>query len=76
MATKRKIGATIALDGEKEFRSAVTKSTSALKTMKSEMSLVENQFKGQQNTMEALTAKHTWCDYFCRIIRRKCVCCF
>ena len=51
MATKRKIGATIALDGEKEFRSAVTKSTSALKTMKSEMSLVENQFKGQQNTM-------------------------
>nr|DAP32501.1 MAG TPA: STRUCTURAL MAINTENANCE OF CHROMOSOMES PROTEIN [Caudoviricetes sp.] len=59
MATKRKIGATIALDGEKEFRSAVTKSTSALKTMKSEMSLVENQFKGQQNTMEALTAKHT-----------------
>lgn len=59
MATKRKIGATIALDGEKEFRSAVSKSTSALKTMKSEMSLVENQFKGQQNTMEALTAKHT-----------------
>lgn len=59
MATKRKIGATIALDGEREFRSAVTKSTSALKTMKSEMSLVENQFKGQQNTMEALTAKHT-----------------
>ena len=58
MATQRRIGATIQLDGEKQFRSAVTQATSALKTMRSEMKLVDTQFAGQANTLEALTKKH------------------
>ena len=38
---KKKVGAYITLDGEKEFRSAVTQCNKSLSTMKSEMKLVE-----------------------------------
>lgn len=59
MATgKRKIGAVIALDGESAFKKSVSACNSSLKTMKSEMSLVTEQFKGQANSMDALRAKH------------------
>lgn len=58
MASNRKIGATIQLDGEKQFRAAVTQATASLKTMKSEMKLVSAEFAGQENTLEALTKKH------------------
>lgn len=58
MATQRKIGATLVLGGEREFSAAVSKSTKALSTLKSEMSLVSKTFEGQQNSLEALTAKH------------------
>lgn len=58
MATQRKIGATLVLGGEREFSAAVSKSTKALSTLKSEMALVSKQFEGQENTLEALTAKH------------------
>ena len=37
---RRKIGATIALDGEKQFRQAVTECSRALTNMRSEMRLV------------------------------------
>lgn len=53
----KKIGATIALDGEKEFRSAITAINAGMKTMTSEMRLVSSQYKTNQNSMEALTAK-------------------
>ena len=57
MANK-KIGAYITLDGEKQFRSAVTACNKSLATMKSEMKLVEAQTAGSANTLEALEKKH------------------
>ena len=58
MANKRKIGAMIALDGEKEFRQSVTSCNKALTAMRSEMKLVEAQTAGQANTLETLRSKH------------------
>lgn len=57
-SNKRKIGAVIALDGESAFKKSVSACNTSLKTMKSEMSLVTEQFKGQANSMDALRAKH------------------
>ena len=57
MAAK-KIGALITLDGEKEFKQNVTSCNKALASMKSEMTLVEAQCEGQQNSLESLTKKH------------------
>ena len=44
---KKKVGAYITLDGEKEFRSAVTQCNKSLSTMKSEMKLVEAETAGK-----------------------------
>lgn len=57
MAAK-KIGAIIALDGEKEFRQNVTSCNKSLAAMKSEMGLVKAQCEGQENTLVALSKKH------------------
>ena len=54
----RKIGAVIALDGEREFKSAVTSCSRSLSTMKSEMNLVEAQTVGSANSLETLRRKH------------------
>lgn len=56
MAT-RTITTSIKLDGEKEFKSQMSSVNSELKTLKSEMALNTAEFKGQANTVEALTAK-------------------
>lgn len=56
MAT-RTITTRIALDGEQEFKKQLAGINSELKTQKSEMQLLEAQFKGQANTTEALTEK-------------------
>lgn len=53
-----KIGAIIALDGEKEFRQSVSNTRNSLKMLNSEMKLSEEQFKGQANSLEALTSKN------------------
>lgn len=58
MAKPRKIGAIIALDGEREFKSAVTSCNKSLSTMKSEMKLVSAQTAGNANSLEALSKKH------------------
>lgn len=58
MAKPRKIGAIIALDGEREFKSAVTACNKSLSTMKSEMKLVSAQTAGNANSLEALSKKH------------------
>ena len=58
MPKKGDIGATISLDGEQKFKKAVSDSANALKTLDSESKLVEEQFKGQANTLEALRKKH------------------
>ena len=55
---QKKIGAFITLDGEKEFRSAVTSCNKSLATMKSEMKLVEAQTAGSANSLETLKKKH------------------
>lgn len=52
------IAASITLKGEQEFRQSITNATSSLKEVTSESKLVSEQFKGQQNTMEALQAQH------------------
>ena len=62
MATMRKIGATIALEGESAFKKSVSACTSSLKTMKSELSLVSTQYADNANSLEALTAKHEALD--------------
>ena len=53
----RTITTKLALDGEAQFKQAMTSVNGAMRTLKSEMALVEVQFKGQVNTLEALTAK-------------------
>lgn len=54
----KKIGAVIALDGEKEFRSAITGINKELSNLKSAMDLTKEKFAGQANSLEALKAKH------------------
>lgn len=58
MASQKKIGAYITLDGEKEFRAATTACNKSLATMKSEMKLVEAQTAGSANSLETLQKKH------------------
>lgn len=58
MAAK-KIGAIIALDGEKEFRQAVINCNKSLTQFKSEMRLVAAESDGQANSLESLQKKHT-----------------
>lgn len=55
---KKKIGAYITLDGEKEFKSAVTDCNKSISTMRSEMKLVEAQTAGNANTLDALKKKN------------------
>lgn len=57
MANK-KIGAYIALDGEKQFRQDVTNCNKTITTLKSEMSLVKAESEGQANSLESLRKKH------------------
>lgn len=52
------IAASITLKGEGEFRKSITSATSSLREISSESKLVNEQFQGQQNTMEALRSQH------------------
>ena len=63
MAT-RTITTRLAVDGETEFKRSLGNANSELKTLRSEMSLVDAEFKGQANSMDALTAKN-------KILRRE-----
>ena len=58
MANKNKIGASIVLEGEKEFKAAVTDCNRQLRGMKSELSLVKEKYAENANSLEALQAKH------------------
>lgn len=55
---KKKIGAYITLDGEKEFRTATSACNKSLATLKSEMKLVDAQTAGNANSLETLQKKH------------------
>lgn len=63
MAT-RTITTRLAVDGETEFKRSLSEANSNLKVMRSEMSLVDAEFKGQANSMDALTEKN-------KILRRE-----
>lgn len=54
----RTISTSLKLDGEQEFKRQMNSVNSELSTLKSEMSLVTAEFKGQANSLEALTAKN------------------
>lgn len=56
MAT-RVISTSIKLDGEQEFKRQLSEVNSNIKNLNSDMKLVTEQFKGQANSLEALTAK-------------------
>ena len=53
----RTISTSIKLDGEAEFKRQMSNVNSELKTLRTEMAYSEEAFKGQANTMEALTEK-------------------
>ena len=53
----RAITTRLAVDGEREFKKAMSEVNNTMRTLKSEMELVDAQFKGQANTMEALQKK-------------------
>ena len=59
MANKAKIGASIVLDGEKEFKSAVTACNKKLATMRSELGLVKERYAENANSLTALQEKNT-----------------
>lgn len=56
MAT-RNISTKLAVEGESEYKRAIAACNSELSTLKSSLALVESSFKGNANSMEALTAK-------------------
>lgn len=58
MAGNRKVGATIALDGEKQFKDAVAGCNRSLKEMRSELTLSTTKFEGNANSLAALKEKH------------------
>lgn len=57
MAGKKTLGAGLALDGEKEFKSAISNINKDLSVLGSEMTKVSAQFGANADSMEALTAK-------------------
>lgn len=57
MASKGTIGAKIVLEGEKEYRQAIKQINTQQKELKSEMKLLQTEFKNQQNSIDALTKK-------------------
>lgn len=56
MAT-RQINTRLAVDGETEYKRAMTEVNAVLKEQKSDLKLLEAEFKGRLNTTEALTQK-------------------
>lgn len=60
----RVITTRLAVEGETEFKRSLSEANSNLKVMRSEMGLVDAEFKGQANSMDALTAKN-------KILRRE-----
>lgn len=53
----RKISTKLAVEGESEYKEAMASCNAEIKTLKSNLALTESTFKGNANSMEALTAK-------------------
>ena len=58
MSNKPNIGGKIVLEGEKEYRRALSDINKSMSSMRSEMKLNSSQFKDNKNSMEALSAKN------------------
>lgn len=71
MAGKAKIGAVIALDGEKEFKQSVAGCNKELSNLKSQSGLVKEEFEGQANTLEALKKKHEVLNKILEVHKKK-----
>lgn len=56
-STGRSIATKVSIEGEKQYRSAVTSINTALKTLKTEMTAVTATFQTNANSQEALSAK-------------------
>ena len=57
MAQKPKVGIVLAVDGEKEYTAALSRANAENQKLKSEMGLLKQQFDGQQNSMDAISAR-------------------
>lgn len=53
----RTISTKLAVEGEAEYRKSISACNTELSTMKSTLKLVESEFRGQSNSLEALTTK-------------------
>lgn len=58
MATERVIGTKFKVDGEADIKAAVKDLNADLGLLRSEMKMVESEFKGNANSLDALTAKY------------------
>lgn len=56
MAGRRQIGAIIKLDGEQQFKSAITSCRTSLSAMKSSLKQIQASYSGNANSLEALSA--------------------
>lgn len=57
MANQRKVGLKIEIDGEKEYKQAISELNKGNQVLASELKLVSEQFKGNEDSIEALNAK-------------------
>jgi len=57
MANQRKVGLKIEIDGEKEYKQAISELNKGNQVLASELKLVSEQYKGNEGSIEALTAK-------------------
>lgn len=58
MAGERKISTRLVLEGEREYRAAISSVNQEYKLLQSRLGLVDSQFAGQKNTLAALEAKN------------------
>ncbi len=54
----RKISTRMAIEGEAEYKQKITDVNRSMRTLQSEIALTDSKFKGNANTIEALTAKN------------------
>lgn len=54
----REIGATLTLDGEAEFKKALSDANREMRVLDSELKASQSEFAGQANSVDALRAKH------------------
>ena len=72
----RTISTKLAVEGEAQYKQAIASCNSELSTLKSGLALVESEFRGNANSMEALTAKGAAflpvCVFRCRLCQCHC----